>query len=172
MVGRHAGPARSGPLIGVPSTFEQLSDREVAFTRDLDASRERIWRAWTEPRHLDRWWGPNGFSVTTEAFAFVPGGVWRSVMHAPDGTHNPSRVVFREIDPPSRLVFENRWESPAPLEFTGTMTLEPVGQGTRLSLRLTFADAAAFQVAVETYGVLDGGTQTLDRLADLLQRPD
>ena len=153
------------------STFAQISDREVAFTRLFDASRETVWKAWTELRHLERWWGPNGFSITTHEFAFVPGGVWRFMMHDPDGTDNPNRVVFREIDAPSRLVYENRWDLPgAPLAFMGTITLVAVGANTRLTIHLRFDDAAAFQTAVERYGVLKGGTETLDRIADHLQQ--
>jgi uncharacterized protein YndB with AHSA1/START domain len=154
----------------VRSTFEQISDREVAFTRLLDAAREIVWKALTEPRHLERWWGPNGFSITTHEFAFVPGGVWRFVMHDPAGTDNPNRVVFREIDPPSRLVYENRWDLPGwPLDFIGTITLVAVGPNTRLTIHLAFEDATAFQTAIERYGVLKGGTETLERIAECLQ---
>ena len=79
---------------------------------------------WTELRHLHRWWGPAGFTTTTHEFAFVPGGVWRFVMHGPDGTDYPNRIVFREIDPPARIVYENGWDLPGvPLDFTVVVTL-------------------------------------------------
>ncbi len=154
----------------MPSGFEQPSDREVVFTRLLDAPRELVWKAWSDPRYLHEWWGPDGYSTTTHEFAFVPGGRWRFTMHGPDGTDTPSRVVFREIDPPSRLVYENGWGRPgAPLDFRVVLTLVAVGNQTRLSLHMTFRDAASLKTAVERYGVLEGGTQTLDRLADHLR---
>ena len=54
-------------------------------TRLLDAPRELVWSVWTDPKHLAQWWGPDGFRTTTSAFDFKPGGVWRFVMHGPDG---------------------------------------------------------------------------------------
>lgn len=149
------------------SVREQLSDREVLFSRVLDAPRELVWKMWSELRHLDRWWGPAGFKTTTHEFAFVEGGAWRFVMHGPDGTDYPNRIVFREIDPPSRIAYDNGWDLPgAPVDFTAVLALDADGARTKLSLRMTFTDAESFRKAVEAYGVLDGGTQTLDRLAE------
>jgi len=99
----------------------------------------------------------------------VPDGVWRFIMHGPDGTDYPNRVVFREIVPPSRLVYQNGWDLPgAPLDFVVVVTLLPEAQRTRFTIHMTFRDAAAMKTAVESYGVLQGGTQTLDRLAQYL----
>jgi uncharacterized protein YndB with AHSA1/START domain len=169
MVQRHAGNVgveSLGALLLDTASAERLSDREVVFTRLVDAPPERIWTIWTEPRHLHRWWGPSGFSTTTHEFTFAPGGVWRFVMHGPDGTDYPNRIVFHEIDPPSRIVYENGWDLPgAPLDFTVVVTFDPHGEKTRFSLHMTFRDAGALRTAVERYGVMHGGTQTLDRLA-------
>jgi len=148
------------------SLVEHPSDREVVFTRLFNAPRERVWQAWTDPRHLHAWWGPAGFTTTTHEFAFVPDGVWRHIMHGPDGTDYPNVVVFREIDPPSRLVYENGWDLPgAPLDFKVVLSFASEGTRTRLSLHMTFASAEAFKTAVERYGVLQGGIQTMERLA-------
>ncbi|HEX7980964.1 MAG TPA: SRPBCC domain-containing protein [Gemmatimonadaceae bacterium] len=148
------------------ASAERLSDREVVFTRSVDAPCERVWMIWTELRHLHQWWGPAGFTTTTHEFTFAPGGVWRFVMHGPDGTDYPNRIVFREIDPPSRIVYENGWDLPGmPLDFTVVVSFEPQGAKTRFSLHMTFRDADALRTAVERYGVMHGGIQTLDRLA-------
>lgn len=121
---------------------------------------------WSDLRHLHQWWGPNGFTTTTQEFDFVPGGRWRHVMHGPDGTDYPNLIVFREVIPPARLVYENSWDLPgAPVEFEVVVALVSEGKKTRLTLHMTFADSEAFRTAVERYGVLAGGTQTLDRLA-------
>jgi uncharacterized protein YndB with AHSA1/START domain len=149
--------------------FEQPSDREVIFTRRLAAPRERAWKAWTKPEYLHQWWGPDGFTTTTHEFVFAPGGVWRFVMHGPDGTDYPNRIVFRELDPPARLVYENGWDLPgAPLDFVVIVTFTAVAAETMLSLQMTFRDDVALRTAVERYGVLDGGCQTLERLSDYL----
>jgi uncharacterized protein YndB with AHSA1/START domain len=152
------------------SALEQPSDREVIFSRLLDAPQELVWRAWTDPEHVHQWFGPAGFTTTTDEFEFVPGGVWRFIMHGPDGTDYPNRIVFREIVPPSRLVYENSWDLPgAPLDFRVVCEFVADANRTNLSIHMTFRDAEAFKTAVERYGVLDGGTQTLDRIAQYLR---
>jgi uncharacterized protein YndB with AHSA1/START domain len=91
-------------------------------------------------------------------------------MHGPNGTDYPNRIVFREIAPPSRLVYENGWDLPgAPLDFTVVVSLESVEAKTRLSIHMTFRDAESFRTAVERYGVLDGGTTTLDRIEEYVE---
>ena len=97
------------------------------------------------------------------------GGVWRFTMHGPDGTDYPTVIVFREIDAPLRLVYDNSWDLPgAPLDFTVVVTFEADGAKTRFTLRIICANAEAMKTAVERYGVLDGGVQTLARLAAYL----
>lgn len=148
------------------SRVARPSDREVVFTRLLEAPRELVWQAWSDLKHLHRWFGPAGFTTTTHEFAFVPGGTWRFVMHGPDGTDYPNVIVFREIDPPSRLAYDNGWDLPgAPLDFHAVVTFTAEGKGTRLAIHFTFANAEAMRTAVERYGVIEGGVQTLDRIA-------
>src|SRR5438128_4540492 len=67
------------------------ADREIVITRVVDAPRELVFEAFTEVRHLSRWWGPEGFTTTTRAFEFRVGGEWDFVMHGPDGTGRTTR---------------------------------------------------------------------------------
>ena len=155
------------------SIVEHPSNREVIFSRLLDAPRELVWKVWSDPQQLHQWWGPAGFTTTTHEFSFVPGGVWRSIMHGPDGTDYPTVIVFREIEPPSRLVYENGWDLPgSPLDFRVVVTFVAEGTKTRLALHMTFNSVEAYTTAVERYGVLQGGTQTLERLAGYVDRLD
>ena len=62
------------------------ADREIVISRVIDAPRELVFEAFTEVRHLSRWWGPDGFTTTTKSFEFRVGGEWDFVMHGPDGT--------------------------------------------------------------------------------------
>src|ERR1700674_1521351 len=62
------------------------ADREIVISRVISAPRELVFEAFTEVRHLSRWWGPEGFTTTTRAFEFRVGGEWVFVMHGPDGT--------------------------------------------------------------------------------------
>jgi len=86
------------------AAVEPEADRDIVIERLLDAPRELVFEVFTAYEHLDRWWGPTGFSVTTSAFDFRVGGAWRFVMHGPDGREWQSRIVFDVIEPPSRLV--------------------------------------------------------------------
>jgi uncharacterized protein YndB with AHSA1/START domain len=73
-------------------------------SRLLHAPRELVFSAFTDPRHLAQWWGPNGFTTTTHSFEFRPGGVWRFVMHGPDGRDYQNRITYDEIVRPERIV--------------------------------------------------------------------
>lgn len=78
--------------------------RSIVVERLIAAPRELVFRAFTTAEHLAHWWGPTGFSITTSAFEFRPGGVWRFVMHGPDGRDYQNRQVFDVIEPPARIV--------------------------------------------------------------------
>lgn len=154
-------------VLSGPSAIEQPSDREVVISRVFHASRELLWKAWSDPKHLHRWYGPAGYTVTTHEFAFVPGGTWRFVMHGPDGTDTPNTVVFRELKPPSRLVYDNSWERPGlRLEFTVAVSFISDEGGTRMSFHFTFANAEALRIATDEYGVREGGEETLARVEE------
>ncbi len=147
------------------------SGREVIFSRLIAAPVELVFGAWTDVRHLHEWFGPAGFTATTTEFAFKPGGVWRLTMHGPDGTDYPTVIVFKEIEPNARIVYSNSWNLPgAPLDFVVVVTFAPEGGGTRTDLHITFADDVDMQTAVERYGVLPGGVETFERLANYLER--
>jgi uncharacterized protein YndB with AHSA1/START domain len=147
------------------------SGREVVFSRLIVAPVALVWEIWSSVRHLHEWFGPAGFTTTTQEFTFVPGGVWRFTMHGPDGTDYPNRIVFLTIEPKTRIVYENSWDLPdAPLDFTVVVTFAAEGEGTRLILHMTFANDAAMQIAVERYGVLSGGIETFERIAEYVER--
>ena len=83
---------------------EPESARSISLERTLNAPRERVFEAFSKAEHLANWWGPTGFSITTSAFDFRPGGTWRFVMHGPDGRDFQNRIIFEAIERPSRLV--------------------------------------------------------------------
>jgi uncharacterized protein YndB with AHSA1/START domain len=147
------------------------SAREVVFSRLITAPVDLVWEIWSDLRHLHEWFGPAGFTTTTEEFAFAPGGVWRFTMHGPDGTDYPTRIVFRTIEPKTRIVYTNDWDlAGALLDFTVVVDFVAEGARTRLSLHMTFADEAAMRTAVERYGVLRGGVETFERIARYVER--
>jgi uncharacterized protein YndB with AHSA1/START domain len=142
--------------------------RSIMGTRVFDAPRELVFSVWTDPKHLAQWWGPNGFSTTTLAFDFRPGGVWRFVMHGPDGRDYQNRVTFDEIVPPARIVYRHGGgDDVEPVQFSQTVTFEDLGNGkTRLTWHGTFPSAEERARVIKEYGADKGLAQTMARLAE------
>ena len=82
-----------------------ISDCELTLTRVLDAPRELVFRMWTDPIHVAKWWGPVGFTNPVCEMDVRPGGALRIVMRAPDGTEYPMIGTFRDVRAPERLAF-------------------------------------------------------------------
>ncbi|OLT46969.1 ATPase [Saccharomonospora sp. CUA-673] len=144
-------------------------DREVVVSRLIDAPRELVFEAFTEVRHLSRWWGPNGFTTTTRAFEFRVGGHWDFVMHGPDGTDYQDWITWTEIVPPERIamIHGERRDDPDAFESVLTFTSTgDTGDATRIELYTLFRTKAQRDEAVEQFGAIDGGNQTLANLAD------
>ena len=142
--------------------------RSIIGTRVLDAPRALVFSVWTNPKHLAQWWGPNGFTTTTQAFEFRPGGIWRFVMHGPDGRDYQNRIIFDEIAPPERIVYRHDGgDDVEPVQFTQTVTFEDIGRGqTRLTWHGTFPSAEERARVIREYGADKGLVQTMARLAD------
>ena len=90
-------------------TATESAERELVITRIFDAPRQLVFKAWTEPEHLMRWWGPRGFTMTFCEMDLRPGGAYRFRMRSPEGTEHRLRGVFREIVEPERLVMTRAW---------------------------------------------------------------
>jgi uncharacterized protein YndB with AHSA1/START domain len=140
--------------------------REIVITREYDAPRELVF-AWTDPEHIVKWWGPDGFTNTTRSMQLRPGGEWIFVMHGPDGTDYDNRIVFLEIARPERIVFAHgSTDEGDPSRFDVTVTFEELGGRTRLTMRSLFPTAEARDFAVKQFGAIEGGRQTLARLGE------
>jgi uncharacterized protein YndB with AHSA1/START domain len=146
-------------------------DREIVISRVFDAPRELVWQAMTDPKHVIHWWGPRGFSTTIEKMDVRPDGVWKQVMHGPDGTDYPNKSVFKEIVKPERLVYSHGGgKKGAPcVQFVMTWTLEALDDGkTKLTLRQVYPSAAVRDKIAKECGAIEGAKQTLERLAEHL----
>jgi uncharacterized protein YndB with AHSA1/START domain len=78
--------------------------------RWFDAPRELVFKAWTDPEHLAKWWGPEGVTIPVYEVDARVGGKFRTCMAGPDGSENWVQGVYREVEPPRRLVFTWAWE--------------------------------------------------------------
>jgi uncharacterized protein YndB with AHSA1/START domain len=159
-----------------PSVSSHPNDTELQLTRVFDAPRSKVWKAWTDPTLVGRWWGPNGFTVTTEKHDFRVGGGWKYVMHGPDGVDYPNSTVYMEIVPEQRLVYRHGGGSADKpgVSFVATVTMEDVGgpDKTRVTLRMKFPTAEIKSMVIREYGAEEGGKQHLGRLAEFLGSMD
>ena len=147
-------------------TVVTTPDREIVTMRLLDAPRELVFKVWTEPPH---WYGPNGFRTTIQEMDVRPGGVWRLVMHGPDGRDYRNHIVFDEVVPPERLVYRHVPEPGAePATHQTVVTFADRGGKTELTLRLIFQSNAVRDHLNKIYGAVEGGRQTVSRLANYL----
>ncbi len=144
--------------------MEAPADRVLEITRVVDAPRALVFRAWTDPAHLARWWGPQGF-VTTELSADIRvGGAYRACMRSPVGTTHRRCGIYREIVAPERLVFTYAWEDAHGAlgpETLVTVTFAELGAKTRLRLR-----QAVFETGSACDSHREGWMSCLERFAD------
>lgn len=145
-------------------------EREVVITRIFDAPREPVFKAWTEPEHLMRWWGPRGWTNPACEVALRPSGAWRIVMRAPDGGEYPCGGVYREVVPPGRLVFTNIPHDPEGkplLDGVATVIFEEHKGKTKLTLQTRAVGLVSYPAQM-LEGMEPGWTQSLERLAKFL----
>lgn len=168
--GSQSSEARTAPAV---------ADGELVITRVLDAPRDLVWKAWTEPERLMHWWGPKGFVMQTVKLDLRPGGVFHYGMRSPGGAEMWGKFVYREIRAPERLVYVvsfadeagNTLRHPAsatwPLEVLNTLTLtEHAGRTTLMlhgvPINATATERATFSEAKRN--VQAGTSAMLDQL--------
>ncbi|WP_186294099.1 SRPBCC family protein [Bradyrhizobium guangdongense] len=149
-----------------PALSQWSLDREVVLSRVIDAPRDLVFEAWTDPKHLPQWFGPAGFKIVTKEIDVCVGGHWRFDMIAPDGTLYPNRMQFRRIETPRLIEIDHGSDKDDdPGMFRTTVTFDSQSDGkTVLTLRQLHPTAAQRE-AVIGFGAVEYGNQTLDKLA-------
>ena len=112
-------------------------EKTLRIERVFAATPEEVFDAWTVPEQLAAWWGPDGVTIPEKSIDLREGGNWRTVMQNSDGSRFIVSGVYRTIDRPKRLVFTWAWDQDDGSrghETEVTVTLEPAGSGTRLTL--------------------------------------
>ncbi|PWA09234.1 ATPase [Pueribacillus theae] len=141
------------------NSSDAISNREIVSTRIFNASREHIFKAFSDPDHLIHWWGPKGFTNTFHEFDMQPGRVWHYVMHGPNGVGYENKSVFVEVVEPERIVLRHLEPDH---EFLLTVTLSERDGKTELTWQMLFDSAAECNKARKF--VVEGNEQNLDRL--------
>lgn len=143
--------------IGQPASASP--DRQIVSTRLIDAPRERVFQAFSDPAVLARWWGPDGFTNAFHAFDFRPGGAWRFTMHGPDGAAYEMNKEFVQVVPAERIVIRHVQQGH---DFVMTVTLADEAGGTRIVWMMEFASADQLQPI--RHLIAEANEQNFDRL--------
>lgn len=146
----------------------ESSELALVLTRVFDAPRGLVFKSWTEPQHIARWWGPEGFNSQVLEMDVRPGGSIRIHMHAPDGSLYPVNGTFHEILFPERLVFsmrtlEDEHGNPQ-LDVLHIVTFAELDGKTRLTLQVRTIKSTP-EAAPLLSGMEQGWTEALERLA-------
>lgn len=148
------------------ASTEAIADRELVVSRIIDAPRALVFKAWTQPEHVARWWGPQGFTTIFCDMDIRVGGKYRCGMRSPQGTEHWRRGVYREIVEPERIVFTFAWEDAngnPRHELLTTVTFAEHGEQTQLTLR-----QAVFETTEGRDDHVRGWTSCLQRFADYM----
>ncbi len=145
------------------------SDREIVLTRLFDAPRRLVFEAMSKPEHVRRWWGQlgEGYSVPVCEIDFRPGGAWRFVNRHPNG-EAAFHGVYREINPPERVVFTEIFELFPDVESVITSVLTEEGSKTRLTATCLYPSKDVRDMVIKS-GMARGAGISYDRLEDLVR---
>jgi len=161
----------AGMELGLTQSLRRLDDlltgafdRQISLTRMIEAPRELVFDAWTSDEHLSQWWGPNGFTLTTDSIDVRPGGRWTFTMHGPDGVDYPNEILYEEVVRPELITFEHGAPGREDPSFRGVITFDDFMGNTVLTMKSVFQTKQQMDEIVERVGAIEGGNQTLDRL--------
>lgn len=136
---------------------------DLEFERVIDAPRDRVFAAWTEPEQMKQWFAPRPFQLVIHSMDFRPGGRFSMAMRGPDGNDFPFTGTYRQIEPPSKLVWTGEFPGGPPEQMTTTVTFEALGDKTRVRAKQTF-HVMTTTIKHALVGAKQGWTLTLDQL--------
>jgi uncharacterized protein YndB with AHSA1/START domain len=135
-------------------------DRELFISRKINAPIELVWEVWTQPHHIAKWWGPNGFTNTITTMDVKPGGEWNLVMHGPDGTDYDNKSLFREVVLHKKIVYEHISYP----HIIATINFEAQGDQTTINWHMLFDTAEDFIEVVKKHNAAEGQKQNIEKL--------
>ena len=151
-------------------------DTEIIITREFGAQRQLVWDVWTQPKHVEKWFGPKGFTTRVDGLDFKVGGRSTYVMIGPDGTEYPSSGTFKEIVPIEKIVTTDEFgegfeeahpNMDLPQGMISTFLFDDLGERTKVTI-ITAHPTVEDRKKHEAMGVVDGWNSTLDKLDEYL----
>lgn len=160
------------------TSTSQANEKDIVITRELAAPRQLVWDVWTQPEHVEKWFGPKGFTTRVDGIDFRVGGRAVYIMIGPDGTEYPSTGVYKEIVPIEKIVSTDEFGEgfddieamknvDLPQGMITTSLFDDLGPRTRVTLIISHPTVEDRQKH-EAMGVVDGWGTTLDKLDEYL----
>lgn len=151
------------------STSARTEGQELVLERVFEAPRALVWRSYTEPDRVARWWGPRGTTTTVVEMEVRPGGRWRYINRGSDGQEAPFTGEYLEVVPPERIVNTFIFDVPPFNESQAveTVVFEDLDGRTKVTARTRFSSVEDLEGAVST-GMIPGAIESWDRLAEEL----
>lgn len=158
----------------VVDAVRDLQALTLTITSQLAAPRERVWRLWSDPRQLERWWGPPGFPATFTDHEFAPGGAARYFMTGPDGEKNTAWFRFLRVEPHAEIELDDGFgdapdEVPPgmPPAMRMTARFEESYGGTRMTITTAFPSLEAME-QILAMGLQEGMSEALGQVDAIL----
>lgn len=157
-------------ITSVDTDYDSLT---ITLIADFDNPIDQVWELWSDPRKLERWWGPPGYPATVETHALAPGGEVTYYMTGPEGDQHRGRWRVISVDPPTSLRFTDACAGPdgtrladSPVSEISIRLLEHEG-GARMEMRVTFQTREDMKRILDQ-GTLKGWKQALGQMDGLL----
>jgi len=155
--------------------IKNFKEKSIIVSREFEAPIEKVWRAYTDSRLLDQWWGPSPWRAETKKMNFTVGGRWLYVMVSPEGQKHWACMNYIAIDPLKSYEMEDGFcdeeghLNPDLPVSKGKMTFTKTATGTRVEFEMTYTTEADVQKIVEM-GFEQGITVCLDQLEEQLKK--
>jgi uncharacterized protein YndB with AHSA1/START domain len=152
------------------TTFTMPSDTEIVITRLFDAPPALVFKAWTTPEHVAKWWGPRESTLPICTIDLRPGGAYRWVERGADGNLYPFKGEYLEIDPPRRLVYTQAFDIEPFADHPSIITMTLVEQegGRTLMTSRSVYESKMYRDGHVASGMEPGMRETMERLDEHL----
>jgi uncharacterized protein YndB with AHSA1/START domain len=148
-------------MLGVKSN---TAERELVFSRTINAPVDLVWEVWTKAEHIQHWWGPDGFTNSILRMEMRTGGEWDFIMHSPEGISYTHQAIFRKVVKNKLIIYEQLTDP----KYLATVKFENRGGKTDFYWQLLFESHEYLVEVVKTFKVDPGLAQTAERMINYL----
>ena len=148
-----------------------ILDNKITYKRYIDVPVDLAFEVWSSHEHLCKWFGPDGFTITTKNLSFRNGGTWEFIMHGPDGKDYKNKVQFLDIKKPDHIYYKHLGdgEGAPDVNFEARIHFAKAGEGTSLVMEQIFPSKDELERINNKYGAIEGAKQHMGNLAKYLE---